>query len=83
MALLTPFKGQWHAERVVWFSHGFYALRQQAGNTLISDLRMGEAPDYTFTFNLGRPEAPAAAPQREAAAHPSLQRAWHQFRQRL
>ncbi len=83
MALLTPFKGQWHTERVVWFSHGFYALRQQAGNTLISDLRMGEAPDYTFTFNLGRPEAPAAAPQRETAARPSLQRAWHQFRQRL
>jgi len=83
MALFTPFRGEWHAERVAWFSHGFYALRQQAGDTLISDLRMGEQPDYTFTFNLGSATAPAAAPGREPNSRPSLAQMWQNFRQRL
>lgn len=32
------------------FTHGFYALRQDGNQLLISDLRMGQDPDYTFTF---------------------------------
>lgn len=82
-ALFDAFKGQWHAERVAWFSHGFYAMREQNGNTLIADLRMGEEPAYTFTFNLGTPQQPAAAPVREPSLRPSLSQAWHQFRERL
>lgn len=82
-ALFAPFKGQWHAERVAWFSHGFYAMRQQGNDTLIVDLRMGEEPDYTFTFNLGPAAAPAAAPQREDSLRPSLAQAWHKFTERL
>ncbi len=82
-ALFDAFKGQWHAERVAWFSHGFYAMREQNGNTLIADLRMGEEPAYTFTFNLGTPQQPAAAPEREPSLRPSLSQAWHKFRERL
>ena len=82
-ALFAPFKGQWHAERVAWFSHGFYAMKQQGDRTLISDLRMGEEPDYTFTFNLGSPQSPALAPQREPSMRPSLSQAWHKLRERL
>ena len=81
--LFAPFKGQWHAERVAWFSHGFYAMRQQSGRTLIADLRMGEEPNYTFTFNLGSPEAPEAAAQREPSVRPSLGEAWRKLRERL
>lgn len=40
--LFDAFKGDWYAERVAWFSHGFYAMRQQGNDTLISDLRMGK-----------------------------------------
>lgn len=81
--LFDAFRGQWHAERVAWFSHGFYAMQQQGDDTLISDLRMGEAPDYTFTFNLGSPTAPEMAPEREASVRPSLAQAWHKLRKRL
>ncbi|PLR27103.1 MULTISPECIES: metal-dependent hydrolase [Pantoea] len=82
-ALFTPFKGQWHAERVAWFSHGFYAMKQEGDRTLISDLRMGEEPDYTFTFNLGSPQSPELAPQREPSVRPALGEAWHKLRERL
>lgn len=81
--LFTPFKGHWHAERVAWFSHGFYALREEEGQTLIADLRMGEAPHYSFTFNLGSAEAPAQAPERAPSLRPSLMQAWHKLRERL
>lgn len=58
-------------------------MRQQGNDTLIVDLRMGEEPDYTFTFNLGSAAAPAAAPQREDSLRPSLAQAWHKFTERL
>lgn len=81
--LFDAFKGQWHAERVAWFSHGFYAMTQQGSDTLMSDLRMGEAPNYTFTFNLGSPTSPDLAPERAPSVRPSLARAWHKLRERL
>ncbi|WP_336767411.1 metal-dependent hydrolase [Pantoea endophytica] len=82
-ALFAPFKGQWHAERVAWFSHGFYAMKQEGDRTLISDLRMGEEPSYTFTFDLGSPQSPELAPQREPSVRPALGEAWHKLRERL
>ncbi|MXP59036.1 metal-dependent hydrolase [Pantoea sp. Taur] len=81
--LFDAFKGDWYAERVAWFSHGFYAMRQQGEETLISDLRMGEAPNYTFTFNLGSAHVPEPAPEREPSVRPSLAQAWHKLRERL
>ncbi|WP_058959633.1 metal-dependent hydrolase [Type-E symbiont of Plautia stali] len=81
--LFDAFKGDWYAERVAWFSHGFYAMRQQGEETLISDLRMGEAPNYTFTFNLGSAHVPEPAPEREPSVRPSLVQAWHKLRERL
>ncbi|ALV92769.1 MULTISPECIES: metal-dependent hydrolase [Pantoea] len=81
--LFAAFKGQWHAERVAWFSHGFYAMRQQGEDTLMSDLRMGETPNYTFTFDLGSPQSPDLAPEREPSVRPSLAQAWHKLRERL
>ena len=81
--LFEAFKGQWYAQRVAWFSHGFYAMQQQGDDTLISDLRMGEAPNYTFTFNLGSSTSPERAPEREASVRPSLVQAWHKLRERL
>lgn len=81
--LFDAFKGDWYAERVAWFSHGFYAMRLQGEDTLISDLRMGEAPNYTFTFNLGSAHSPEPAPEREPSVRPSLAQAWHKLRERL
>ena len=82
--LYQQLKGDRHVERVAWFSHGFFALQQQRdGSLLISDLRMGEAPRFTFTFNLGRPEARNPQPSRLDSGRPSLAQFWQQLRQRL
>ena len=37
-------------QRLKGFIKGFFALCDEAGRVLISDLRMGPEPDYTFTF---------------------------------
>jgi len=83
MALFAPLQGSWYAERVAWFSHGFYAMREQNGQTVIADLRMGEAGRYTFTFGLGTPQSPAAHPQRLPAARPSLRQSFKDIGERL
>jgi inner membrane protein len=36
--------------RIAAFSHGFFAMQQREGKVLISDLRMGQAPYFFFTF---------------------------------
>ena len=37
-------------QRLRDFSKGFYALRQDGSRVVISDLRMGQEPNYTFAF---------------------------------
>ncbi|ARJ44124.1 hydrolase [Pantoea alhagi] len=82
-ALYQQLKGDPHVERVAWFSHGFFAMQQRDGKLFISDLRMGEAPDFTFTFDLGAPQARNLHPSRLASSRPSLAQTWRHFRQRL
>lgn len=36
--------------RLAWFNHGFMKARVEDGRLLLSDLRMGAEPDYSFTF---------------------------------
>lgn len=43
-----------NVQRVAWFSHGFFKVFEREGRVLISDLRMGMEPVYTFTFVVGR-----------------------------
>lgn len=81
--LFRDMKGDWYAERVAWFSHGFYAMREWEGRLYIADLRMGEDPAYTFTFDLGSPEQPAAHPRRIASPRPSLKTAFSRLGARL
>ncbi|HUG25708.1 metal-dependent hydrolase [Piscinibacter sp.] len=54
--------GQPHVERIAWFSRGFFKLWQQGGEVLISDLRMGQEPNYTFTFVVARRNGDTAVP---------------------
>jgi inner membrane protein len=81
--LFDAFRGSWYAERVAWFSHGFYALREQDGETTIADLRMGEGDSYTFTFGLGSPQHPDARPQRLPYERPSLSAIFSSLGERL
>ncbi|MEF7613373.1 metal-dependent hydrolase [Aquincola sp. MAHUQ-54] len=41
-------------ERIAWFSHGFYRLREADGRAWITDLRMGQEPYYSFDFAVAR-----------------------------
>ncbi len=44
------------------FSHGFYKLHERDGMAWISDLRMGQEPNYIFSFAVARREGGAWQP---------------------
>ena len=75
----------WYADRVAWFSHGFFRMRREDGVLTISDLRMGQEPSYTFTFAIpeatpgaGPRDVPVLLPQR-IDWQPSLQWLWRRM----
>lgn len=41
-------------QRLQWFNRGFMRAQVVDGRLLLSDLRMGLEPDYTFTFAVAR-----------------------------
>lgn len=57
-ALLEPLAGTWAAERLRWFSKGWYAAARMHGEEsgrpaiVFRDLRMGQEPNYVFSFLL-------------------------------
>ena len=50
MALRQELRGVWAADRMAWFSRGFFKLQEVDGTVRITDLRMGQEPAYTFSF---------------------------------
>jgi inner membrane protein len=42
--------GVWAVDRMAWFTQGFYAMAKQGDEVRIVDLRMGQAPVYSFDF---------------------------------
>ncbi|CAH0183332.1 hydrolase [bacteria symbiont BFo1 of Frankliniella occidentalis] len=80
-ALYQQLASNWYVQRVAWFSRGFFAMKQVNGYITITDLRMGEEPDYTFTFDLGPlplKEGPYK-PSRLAVQRPPLGQALHKL----
>jgi inner membrane protein len=66
-------------QRLTWFNHGFQKAQVRDGQLVLSDLRMGSEPDYSFNF---------AVAQRDGATWhallPPVQKAWPwQARRRL
>ena len=41
-------------QRLVWFTHGFLKAEQRDGQLVLSDLRMGAEPDYSFRFAIAQ-----------------------------
>lgn len=37
-------------QRLIWFTHGFMKAEQRDGRLVLSDLRMGAEPDYSFRY---------------------------------
>ncbi len=54
--LLNELKDNWAVQRMAWFTHGFYSLRETKGEVTLTDLRMGQEPHYVFQFALARRE---------------------------
>ncbi len=48
--------------RIAWFSRGFYKLSQEGTSVLVTDLRMGQEPTYTFAFVVAELRGQALAP---------------------
>jgi inner membrane protein len=48
-------------QRLAAFTKGFYKLEQRANRLLISDLRMGQEPNYSFTFAVAEAYNPTVA----------------------
>ena len=53
-ALIKELEGNWAAQRMAWFTHGFYSLREVNNQVVLADLRMGQEPDYVFQFALAQ-----------------------------
>ena len=41
---------------LAWFNHGFMKVQVANGQAVLSDLRMGSEPDYSFRFAVARPD---------------------------
>jgi inner membrane protein len=51
--LLYNIKDEWDVQRLQWFTKGFYSVKQQQQNIILSDLRMGAECSYVFNFIVG------------------------------
>ena len=58
--LMASHGSQVGVARIAAFSQGFFRLRDEGGRLVVTDLRMGQDPYYTFSFEVGT-LAPAAA----------------------
>ena len=57
-ALATELQGIDGVQRLTAFTKGFYKLEQRDGRLLISDLRMGQEPNYSFAFAVAERRSP-------------------------
>jgi inner membrane protein len=69
--------------RIAAFSHGFFSLHNGGDRLLLTDLRMGLEPSYTFRFDLGSPAAVGHVPVTQLGMRPDLGRALPWLWQRL
>ena len=69
--------------RLGWFTHGFMAARQEGGELVLTDLRMGQEPDYFFSFAVagwGEPWEPVLPRQLRIERDPgALALTWHRI----
>jgi inner membrane protein len=71
--------------RIAAFSQGFFKMQTSAnpGHVLLTDLRMGQEPHYSFTFDLGKPEQVGSAPIQQLRMRADLGQALPWLWQRL
>jgi inner membrane protein len=52
--LADELRGNWGAERMRWFTRGFYKFSEADGTAIVTDLRMGQEPNYVFAFEVAK-----------------------------
>lgn len=62
-SLLEGIEGHWPVQRLQWFTHGFYAVQRIGDGIVMTDLRMGMEPDYTFRFRVAAAGNPQLVPE--------------------
>ena len=60
-ALYTQLRDNVFVERIARFSHGFFKMSEQDGRAVITDLRMGQEPRYSFNFVVAQRQSPTFA----------------------
>lgn len=64
------------AARIAAFSQGFYKMQaSEAGSVRLTDLRMGQEPSYSFSFDLGQPAEVGTAPIRQMSLRADIGKA--------
>ncbi len=53
-ALVAEWQHDPGVQAIARFSRGFYKMSERDSRVLITDLRMGQEPDYVFSFDVGR-----------------------------
>ena len=61
-ALYTQLRGNPFVGNIARFSRGFFKMSEQDGRAVITDLRMGQEPRYTFNFVVAQRQSPDFAP---------------------
>ncbi|AOW11578.1 hydrolase [Hydrogenophaga crassostreae] len=71
--------------RIAAFSQGFFKMQTSAnpGHVLLTDLRMGQEPSYTFSFDLGNAADVGAAPIQQRSMRADIGKALPWLWQRL
>lgn len=78
-ASLREVSGYAPVMRLQWFSHGFLKAEARHGRLVLSDLRMGAEPDYSFRFEVAEAHGGAWRP----VAPRQLHWPWGEFWQRM
>jgi inner membrane protein len=47
--------------RIAWFTQGLFKLSERDGRVIVTDLRMGQEPYYSFNFVVGQRQSPTIA----------------------
>ncbi len=59
--LYAQLRGNPFVERIANFSKGFFRMSEVDGRAVITDLRMGQEPNYSFNFVVAQRQSPAFA----------------------
>jgi inner membrane protein len=60
--LYENLRGNRYVDRIAWFSRGFFKMSERDGRAIITDLRMGQEPYYSFNFVVAQRRSPTFTP---------------------